>query len=513
MAKVSYSKSLAKSLLSTTGIRNAIKKSPAVRAIATLCPEDGIFNQPDMQTEVPGPISREMKEKLSRLQRTEQLHMFCDFEKSKGNFLVDVDGNRYMDVFQQISTLPLGYNHPSLNELANNAYFQSLLVNRSAQGFCPPKDLLDQFENTLLKVAPEGIEHAMPMMCGGCANENAMKAAFMKYNAERRGSFEPTDIELKSCMKGEAPGSPNDLCILSFDKGFHGRTMGTLAVSHSKAHHKYDFPAWQWPCAPFPQLKYPLEDYVQDNLEEEMRCLDQMYQIMKSTKEKGMDVAGVIIEPIQAEGGDNHASASFFRGVQAIAQEFGAAFIVDEVQTGGGPSGKWWMHQHWDLPTSPDMITFAKKMLIGGFYFKEEFLPKHTFRIFNTWLGDPVRMAMLEKVVDVVENDNLLLRTEKAGKALLSSLKELTHLYPDVIADARGVGTLCAVTCPSMEIRDRVVLQARQQGLEMSGCGMHGIRFRPALIFTENHVGLTMDLFDTAVSKVNEISRSKTRSS
>lgn len=502
MAKVGQTKNAITRLLGNA-CKNCQLKSQ-VRGAATLGLEDGTFTGPEIKTEVPGPKTQELKARLSKLQRTEQLHMFCDFEKSKGNFLVDVDDNVYLDVFQQISSLPLGYNHPELNELAKNSYFQSLVTSRSAQGFCPPKNILEQFDNTLLKVAPKGIQHAKQMMCGSCANENAMKAAFMKYNAIRRGSFEATELELESCMRGEHPGSPEDLCILSFDKGFHGRTVGTLAISHSKSHHKYDFPAWKWPCAPWPQLKYPLEENVKANEEEVNRCLEKLRSLMKESFDNGLEVAAVIVEPIQAEGGDNHGTPEFFRGIQAIAQEFGSAFIVDEVQTGGGPSGKWWMHEHWDLPTSPEMVTFAKKMLVGGFYFKEEFLPKHTFRIYNTWMGDPVRMAMLEKVVKVVEDDSLLERTAKAGNALLTNLKDLTKNYPELIFDARGVGTLCAVTCPSTEIRDSIVINARKNGLQIGGCGTHAIRFRPALIFSENHVPLTMEIFDTALNKVRQ---------
>merc|ERR1712168_1765338 len=84
--------------------------------------------------------------------------------------------------------------------------------------------------------------------------------------------------------------------------------------------------------------------------------------------------AGVLVEPMQAEGGDNHATAHFFRGLREITKEFGAAFIVDEVQTGGGPTGEWWMHESWGLSSPPDMVTFAKKLLIGGYYYHEDFL-------------------------------------------------------------------------------------------------------------------------------------------
>lgn len=142
-------------------------------------------------------------------------------------------------------------------------------------------------------------------------------------------------------MCGQAPGAP-DLCVVSFSKGFHGRTIGTLSVTHSKAIHKVDIPHFDWPVAPFPETRWPLNQYARENQEEEARCLEALRNTIKETNDRGIHAAGVIVEPIQAEGGDNHASPAFFRGVQEICKEFNAAFIVDEVQTGGGATGKFW---------------------------------------------------------------------------------------------------------------------------------------------------------------------------
>jgi len=488
--------------LTTTS--NTTKLGHPSKMASTMCTEDGDYVEPQMLTETPGPISRQKKVELSQLKRTEQMHFFCDFEASKGNFLVDVDGNRYLDVFQQISTLPLGYNHKALQEKISTPLFQSILLNRSAQGFCPGKNLVENLENTLLKIAPKGFRIAQQMMCGSCSNENAMKAALMRYNAVRRGSNEPTELELESCMKGQHPGSPEDLYILGFDKGFHGRTIATLAVSRSKALHKVDFPSWKWPDAPFPSLKYPLEDNVAENREEEDRCLDATRRIITEGIDAGMYCAGVIVEPMQAEGGDNHATPHFFRGLREITKEFGAAFIVDEVQTGGGPTGEWWMHESWGLSSPPDMVTFAKKLLIGGYYYHEDFFPALTMKIFNTWMGDPARLHMLETVVDTVQKDNLLQRTKDAGATLIKGLRDLNQTYPNMVMNPRGLGTLCAFTMPDMEVREELVWAARNLGLEIGGCGNSGVRFRPALIYTDKHAEMTLGIVDSALKQVVE---------
>jgi 4-aminobutyrate aminotransferase / (S)-3-amino-2-methylpropionate transaminase len=154
---------------------------------------------------------------------------------------------------------------------------------------------------------------------------------------------------------------------------FHGRTLGTLSTTHSKAIHKVDIPAFDWPIASFPRYKYPLEDNVAENEAEDRRCLAEVDELFDKYNKAGNFVAGVIIEPVQAEGGDHHASPQFFQGLQKLTKKHGAALIVDEVQTGGGVSGKFWCHENFDLPEPADLVTFSKKMLTGGYYSLPEF--------------------------------------------------------------------------------------------------------------------------------------------
>jgi 4-aminobutyrate aminotransferase/(S)-3-amino-2-methylpropionate transaminase len=126
------------------------------------------------------------------------------------------------------------------------------------------------------------------------ANEGAFKAAFMNYmHKERKGALTFTQEELSSCMINEAPGTPN-LSIMSFTGGFHGRSLGALSATRSKAIHKVDIPAFHWPVAPFPQLKYPLEEHTSENAAEEARCLARMDELMTEWK-KTSPVAGVIM--------------------------------------------------------------------------------------------------------------------------------------------------------------------------------------------------------------------------
>ena len=177
------------------------------------------------------------------------------------------------------------------------------------------------------------------LMCGSCANENALKVGFMRYAENQRGG-PYTDEDAASSLKNATPGSP-EYSVLSFNGAFHGRLLGVLSCTRSKPIHKVDIPSFDWPAADFPQLKYPLEDNVEANAAEEARCLEQVQAIIddrRATK----PVTTMIIEPIQSEGGDRHASHDFFRKLRDLAARNGVWFHVDEVQTGCGPTGSFW---------------------------------------------------------------------------------------------------------------------------------------------------------------------------
>lgn len=206
------------------------------------------------------------------------------------------------------------------------------------------------------------------MMCGSCSNENAFKNMFIAYRRKKRGeNVDFSEEELTSCMVNQPPGAPK-LSILSFHGAFHGRTLGALSTTHSKAIHKLDIPSFDWPIAHFPKYKYPLEENVRENKAEDEKCLAEVEELFEIYEKKCNPVAGVIVEPIQSEGGDNEASPEFFQGLQKIVKKNCAALLMDEVQTGGGPTGKMWCHEYFNLECPPDIVTFSKKMLLGGYF-------------------------------------------------------------------------------------------------------------------------------------------------
>nr|NVI72093.1 putative 4-aminobutyrate aminotransferase, mitochondrial-like protein [Cucujiformia] len=221
-----------------------------------------------------------------------------------------------------------------------------------------------------------------------CSNENAYKNIFVGYQKRARGvENEFTKEEEESCMFNVPPGSPK-LSMLSFRGAFHGRTLGALSTTRSKPIHKIDFPAFNWPMAHFPRYKYPLEANMRENHQEDFKCLTEVEELFDTYKRKCMPIAGIVTEPIQAEGGDNEASPQFFQEIQDIAKRNCAYLLFDEVQTGCGVTGKMWCHEHFELKSPPDFVTFSKRMLIGGYFHTVDTRIDLPFRIFNTWMGD-----------------------------------------------------------------------------------------------------------------------------
>ena len=461
--------------------------------------------RPKMVTKVfPGPRVRNLKEKMSKVQECSAAVMFADYNASFGNYLVDADGNRFLDVFGQIASLPLGYNHPDLIAANGSEEAVQMLTQRPCLGMMPSDVWPERLEIIVERVAPKGLDNLVTMLCGSSAVENAFKQAMIVYETNRRGDdASHSDEDLDSCMTNDAPGC-SKTTILSFEGAFHGRTMGALSATRSKPIHKLDVAAFDWPVAPFPKLKYPLHANKQVNAEEEKRCLERVDEILQTQKNISRDVAAVIVEPVQAEGGDNHATPSFFRGLRQLCTKHGASFIVDEVQTGGGGTGSFWCHEQWDLPSGeePDFVTFSKKLQMGGYFHKSTARVDTGYRIFNTWMGEEIKALQLMTVLDVIERDDLLDTVRRAGDVLESGLTDLSRKYPESVSNARGLGTFRAVDLSTSSQRDHVLSELRMRGIWAGGCGEKSIRLRPALIFQEEHADIFLGALEDVLEKL-----------
>lgn len=373
----------------------------------------------------------------------------------------------------------------------------SSLINRPALGNFPSSTWGDILKTGTLKVAPKGMNQVFMALSGSDANETAYKAAFMWYRQQQRGGpdVDFTPEELESTMTNVAPGSPQ-LSIMSFKSAFHGRLFGSLSTTRSKPIHKLDIPAFDWPQAPFPQLKYPLDQFASENAAEEQRCLAEAERLIK---EWHNPVAAIVIEPIQSEGGDNHASPAFFQGLRDITKRNGVLMIVDEVQTGVGATGKFWAHEHWNLTTPPDMVTFSKKAQTAGYYFGNNALrPNLPYRQFNTWMGDPARAIIYRGIIDEIERLNLVEHTAATGDYLYAGLERLAQKYPGEFQNLRGKGQGTFIAWDSPQ-RDAVVAKAKTVGVNIGGCGASAVRLRPMLVFQKKHADILLESLEKIV--------------
>lgn len=410
------------------------------------------------------------------------------------------DSSCYAHSYAQIASIPVGYNNPTLTKVAQSPEMVNAIINRPALGNFPSHDWAEILETGILKVAPKGCDQVFTAMAGSDANETAYKAAFMWRRQKERGgpSVEFTEEEMNSAMDNKSPGA-SELSILSFRTGFHGRLFGSLSTTRSKPIHKLDIPAFDWPQATFPLLKYPLEEHAEENAKIEADALAEVEHLIQTWH---LPPAAVIVEPVQSEGGDNHASPAFFRGLRDITKKHGVLLIVDEVQTGVGATGKFWAHDHWNLTTPPDMVTFSKKAQTAGYYFgNPELRPNKPYRQFNTWMGDPARALLFRAIIGEIERHNLVENTAKVGDYLFGKLEGLSKKYPTHFQNLRGKGqgTFIAFDNPK---RDQFLVAAKKFGVNIGGSGASAVRLRPMLIFEKHHADLLIERLEKVVNSL-----------
>ncbi|KAK1518541.1 4-aminobutyrate aminotransferase [Colletotrichum abscissum] len=249
---------------------------------------------------------------------------------------------------------------------------------------------------------------------------------------------------------------------------------GTREPQPSKPIHQFDVPAFDWLVAPLPQFQYPLDQFATENAAEER----------------------VVIEPVQAGGSDNHASPAFFRGLRALNKRKSVLTIADEVQTGVGATGKFWAHEHWNLPSPPDMVTFSKTAQAASFS-SATLVYGLTSRTgsSNTWVGDLVRALLFKAIHGEIEKHGLVEQTARIGSHLYRELEALADKYPQNVLNPRGKdrGTFIAWDCPR---REEVLGQAKSKGVNMGGSGDAAIRLRPMLVFERHHADIFLDVLE-----------------
>ncbi|CAH1971979.1 unnamed protein product [Acanthoscelides obtectus] len=220
-----------------------------------------------------------------------------------------------------------------------------------------------------------------------------------------------------------------------------------------------------------------------------------------------MPVAGIAVEPIQSDC-TTEASADFFQGLQQITNRRGIYLMFDESRTGCGATGKFWCHENFCLPNRVDAVVFGEKCQLAGFFHSLELSPQERDRIYEPWMGDPVKLYILEAIISLIERFNLMKQVQKTGDYLKNGLMDMEVSYYDLIHSTRGMGTILAFDAQCPALRDNIVCHLRKKGVILGQCGSQGISLRPSLTFTKRHADIFLQKLEEVI-KETELKKPK----
>ncbi len=416
-------------------------------------------------------------------------HLVMDLEKSHGSWIVDArDGRKYLDFYTFFATAPLGHNHPRLTEPAFQARLGAIAVHKPANSDIYTTAYAEWVEAFGSQAAPDYLPHLFWIDGGSLAVENALKAAF--------------DWKVRKNLaagKGEK-GSK----VIHFREAFHGRSGYTLSLTNTADPRKYQyFPMFDWPRMPNPKIAFPQD--AANIAKAEAAEAEAVAAIEAAVAQNPDDIACLIIEPIQGEGGDNHFRGEFLRKLRELADRHEFLLIFDEVQTGFGATGKWWAHQWFDV--QPDIISFGKKtqacgIAAGRRLDEVDSVFKVPSRINSTWGGNLVDMVRGTRIIEVIQEENLLDYSVKQGDRLLKGLQEIHRDFPEITSNPRGLGLFCALDLATPELRNAVVAKGHDLGMMILSTGRKGLRFRPALNLATEDLDLGVELLRASVAEV-----------
>ncbi len=393
--------------------------------------------------------------------------LVLDLKNSKGMRLVDEKtGDVYLDLFTFFASSPLGLNHPKLHskEVIEELAFAS--VNKPSNSDIYTV-LMAEFVDTFSKIAkPDYMKYLFFIAGGALAVENGLKVAF-DWKVQ------------KNFMKGikEEKGQQ----VIHFRQAFHGRSGYTLSLTNTEPNKIRYFPKFNWPRIINPKIKFPLEDNLNQIIQSENQAVDEIYAAIKNNPD---DIAAIILEPIQGEGGDNFFRKEFFEKLREISDENDILLMFDEVQTGFGLTGKFWASDYY---VKPDIISFGKKAQVCGIMVSdrvdevEENCFHKSSRINSTWGANLTDMVRSKHIMRIINEENLVENAEITGKFLLEGLRDIQNEYPSIVTSVRGLGLMCSFDLPNAEIRNKFREECYKHKLLILGCGEKSIRFRPPL--------------------------------
>ena len=411
-----------------------------------------------------------------------------DLDESRGVWLKDgATGKVYLDCYSYFASLPLGHNHPALEDEDFRKKLLSAALANPANSDVYTSLLAESVEVFGDLAAPEGFIHLFFVAGGAVAVENALKCAF----------------DWKS-KKNAASGKPPADKIFYFNEAFHGRTGYALSCTHIPGAKIDLFPRLDWVMLPNPKLKFPVTPEVEAEVDEaESGVIAQMEEALKAEPWR---FAAIIVEPIQGEGGDNHFRGEFFAALREIADRYDLMLVFDEVQTGCGATGKFWCWQHFDV--APDIIVFGKKTQVCGIMATERVdeVPENVFtvsgRINSTWGGNLTDFVRGAKYLQVIKEESLTENAAEVGQYFLASLEEWAAKQGGLITNVRGRGLMLAFDTPSGAFRSKFFSALLEAGLLCLPLREVSIRFRPPLVFNHENVDAVIEILDACIKKI-----------
>jgi len=399
-----------------------------------------------LKTAVPGPKSSVILRKL----KAKNGGWFVPYPlvhsgRGKGVYCEDIDRNIFLDFASQVATNPLGYNYPELVGIVKS--YNQAPVKFAGQDFSVEEHL--RLIENLVSIAPKKMDSAFLINSGAEAVENAIKI----------------------CMRSR----PGTKFGISMEGAFHGRTIGALSLTGSKAVQKKGY-------LRIPTKRLPYTEKAGERLE-------RIIEHEASPEEIGF----VIIECVQGEGGYRIAPDKMVKGLRKVTKKHRIPLICDEVQSGMGRTGKWWAFQNFGI--EPEVFTSAKALQVGAVVSSRRIFPKEPGALSSTWGGGGiVDLALGMKIIEIIKKEKLLARNRKTGSYLLKGLRSIPGT-----SNHRGLGLMTAFDLPNPNTRDNVVIECIKNGLIVLGCGKQSIRMIPPYIIERKEIDEGLEVMEQAV--------------
>ncbi len=432
----------------------------------------------------------DVHETLAKWMLVDGLPIVYDTAKSHGYTIIDArTGEAYLDLFSFFASMPIGHNHPGL---ADEGFRQRLL----AAALVKPSnsDIYTQamadFVAAFGRTLPEPFVHTFFIEGGALAVENALKVAF-DWKVRK-------NIAAGRCVA--TPDPTLGTSVIHFENAFHGRSGYTLSLTNgtSPAKTMY-FPKFPWPRVPAPGCRFPVNLAAVEQAEAES-----VAAIEAAFTKRPHDVAAIIVETIQGEGGDVHLRPEFLARLRTLCDRHEALLIFDEVQAGMGLTGHWWAFE--GLGVTPDIFAFGKKTQVCGIAAgprvdEVDSVFKVSSRINSTWGGNLADMVRCTRYIEIIEAEDLVGNAARVGKLFGEALTQLAA-DNSVLSNVRGAGLMRAFDLPDTGTRDGLLKALRRHKVLVLGAGSRSIRFRPVLDFDEAGVDLTIDRLRKALGEL-----------